>query len=111
MVNMETEAKKHPVDDMSELQFFNALLDRFGPQRTTELLGWAVIGAILNWDNPVQLLEQLREKGMSKTGLYRALADFKRFGEEMENQVAPARDTTLAVKYMRKLGNLRLAVP
>lgn len=111
MSYMEPEVKKHPLDEMSELEVFAKLVEFFGSQRTAELLGWAFIGALVNWDNPAELRRQLEERGMTKSGLYRAMSDFRRFGEHIEQTTSPARDTTLATKYMKYFGNMRVAVP
>ncbi len=74
------------LDDMGGWELFTELVTMFGPQRTTELIGWAFIWGLTGVEKVSELRKDLEARGMSKSAIYRAAADFKRFREEMERQ-------------------------
>jgi hypothetical protein len=104
------EEKKHPIDELSPVQLFSEMIDFFGAQRTTEILGWSMIGALFIWADPAELRRTLEARGMSKAGLYRTLRDLRRFGEHLEQRELPARDTAVASYILRRLGTMQFAV-
>ena len=113
------------IEKWGPLGTINRMVHFFGAQRFTEIYGWCVLGAITSWDDPAELRKKLQEKGMTKSGLYRALRDLRFFGIAIETGAIdrgavldrggdePINDTSIGVRVMRCVGALQipLAVP
>jgi hypothetical protein len=70
---------------VGDAEFFTALITLFGPERSIGLAGWAVWwGMTGEIDNLKAVRERLQEQGLSRTAVYRALADFRRLREHLE---------------------------
>lgn len=99
-------ASVHPIDQMSSLQLMEALVARFGAQRTVELFGWVfIIGPLseIAFREPGALRAELEKRGMKKSAIYRALADFRSFGEELEQGAWLPKDHTKTYQLVAKL--------
>lgn len=94
------------IDQISDIEFFTELVKFFGAQRTTELLGWALIAMLVTWKDPVELRKEMEARGFTKSGMYRMLRDLRRFGEHIEQRPIPVRDTVVAVSILRRAGRI-----
>ena len=92
------------IDTMSHWQFMREAIAYFGPKRVTELAGWAVIWGLTRTENGPELRQKLREQGLSRSAIYRASMDFRKFGEELERKYGGAVDTTDVVRKFRGEG-------
>lgn len=72
------------LEQMGSAEFWALLSKQFGGRRATELLGWALVLAVSGLQNGPELRESLRERGLSRSSFYRALADLRAFGEFLE---------------------------
>jgi hypothetical protein len=59
---------------------------KFGGRRATELIGWAILLGAAGIENGPKLRHALKEAGYSQSAFYRALADFRAFGEFVEQE-------------------------
>ncbi len=107
--NIETkETDVHPVDEMTVLEITNALVARFGAQRTVELFGWIfIIGPLTDVafnGKPAALRAELENRGMKKSAIYRALGDFRTFGLELKaGGPWPSQDHTRTVEFVGEI--------
>jgi hypothetical protein len=70
---------------VGDAEFFSALMTLFGAERAIGLAGWAVWwGMTGEIDNLKAVRERLQAEGLSRTAVYRALADFRRLREHLE---------------------------
>jgi hypothetical protein len=75
------------IDNVGDLEFLSAVIGLFGTQRAVELAGWAVWwGMTGEIDNVKAARERLQEQGLSRSAVYRALADFKRLRDHLEEK-------------------------
>jgi hypothetical protein len=74
------------IDDIPADEFFIELIKFFGPERAMALMGWSISLALLGVYDPPKIRKELEQKGLTKSSMYRALADFRRFGEHLEQQ-------------------------
>jgi hypothetical protein len=74
---------KRNIDEVSDFEIFTELFKFFRSERAIQLIGWAVLWGVTNED-PKKMREDLEQQGLSKSGTYRALADFRRFREHLE---------------------------
>lgn len=72
------------LERMGFMEMLSHLRTRFGARRTTSLLGWSVFFDIAGVENSPTLRAALKEAGYSESAMYRALADFRSFGEYLE---------------------------
>lgn len=73
------------VNNVGDLELLGAVIELFGTQRAVELGGWALWwGMTGEIDNLKAVRERLQEQGLSRSSVYRALADFKRLREHLE---------------------------
>jgi hypothetical protein len=75
--------KKSAIDEMSNLEFARALVNYFGGKRTTELTGWVILFGLSGFKSGSEMRVHLEARGLSKSAMYRALADLKEFGDAM----------------------------
>jgi hypothetical protein len=78
----------HPLDTIGDVELLREMVKFFGPKRLTELLGWGVLGALLSFPQTAKdFRRELEARGLSKTAMYRALADMREFGLHLEQRV------------------------
>jgi hypothetical protein len=77
---------KRNIDEVGELELFTELFKLFRAERAVQLIGWAVLWGVTNAEEPKKMREKLEQQGLSKSSTYRALADFRKFGEHLENK-------------------------
>jgi hypothetical protein len=75
---------KRNIDELSDFVIFTELFKFFRAERAVQLIGWAVLWGVTNAEEPKKMREKLEQQGLSKSGTYRALADFRKFGEHLE---------------------------
>jgi hypothetical protein len=74
------------IDDIPDGELFTEFVAFFGGERAMALLGWCATLALFGvWDPPAAR-KALEEKGLTKSAMYRALADLRRFGAYMEQK-------------------------
>lgn len=115
---MKQKQEKHIIDktmeEWGQLETISRMVKFFGAQRFTEILGWSTLAAFFIWQEPCELRNQLQEKGLTESGLYRALRDLRRFGIAIETGAIhtgatldpkdiPLRDMSAGVRVMRQL--------
>jgi hypothetical protein len=75
------------VSNVGDLELLGAVIELFSAQRAVELAGWAVWwGMTGEIDNLKAVRERLQEKGLSRSSVYRALADFKKLRHHLEEK-------------------------
>lgn len=74
------------IDDISGDEFFIEFIKFFGPERAMALMGWCLSFTFIGVYDPPKIRRQFEQKGLTKSALYRALADLRRFGEHLEAQ-------------------------
>jgi hypothetical protein len=77
---------KRNIDEVSDLEIITELFKFFRTERAVQLIGWAVLWGVTNAEEPKKMREKLEQQGLSKSSTYRALADFRRFGEHLETK-------------------------
>ncbi len=75
--------KKSAINEMSDVEFFRALVNYFGAKRMTELTGWVMLFGLSGFKSGSEMRAHLEARGLSKSSMYRALADLKEFGDAM----------------------------
>ncbi len=85
---MELELEYAPgiIDKMSTFEFVKLFTECFPGRRSTELIGWAFLFAVAGINNGPKLRHALEQAGYSESAFYRALADFRKFGEFVEKK-------------------------
>jgi hypothetical protein len=72
---------------MTDAEVFAEAVRLFGGERAIGLTGWAVWWAMTgDIDNLKAVRERLQEQGLSRSAVYRALADFKRLRDHLEEK-------------------------
>lgn len=74
------------IDDIPADEFFIEMVKFFGPERAMALMGWCLSFALIGVYDPPKIRKEFEQKGLTKSAMYRALADMRRFGEHMEQQ-------------------------
>jgi hypothetical protein len=106
----------HPVDTIGDVELLREMVKFFGPKRLTELLGWAVFGSLLAFpQSPAEFRRGLKEHGLSKTSMYRALEDLRDFGVHLEERagwvaaegVTKSAETAWSMGLLCRMGKLR----
>jgi hypothetical protein len=69
------------VDALSPGEFFKSMRDCFGTRRMIELIGYAVLWGVLGVDDLGSMRRRYEEAGLSERSMYRAAADYKKFGD------------------------------
>jgi hypothetical protein len=94
---------KRNIDELSDLEIFTELFRFFRAERAIQLIGWGVLFGVANVDAKA-MREKLEQQGLSKSSTYRALADFRRFVEHLqEKQNRPLK----LVEVIQRLATLR----
>ena len=85
---MEEELQYAPaiLEGMGAMEFWSLLSRRFGGRRATELIGWGILLGMAGLENKPKLRHALREAGYSQAAFYRALADWRKFAEFVEEE-------------------------
>jgi hypothetical protein len=86
---------KKPTRDIEDIpadEFFIEFVKFFGPERAMALIGWCLSFSLIGVYDPPKIRKELETKGCTKSSLYRALADLRRFGEHLESQEYTAVD-------------------
>jgi hypothetical protein len=103
--NKETDV--HPIDAMPFADLFRGMVSHFGMQRTLELVGWVTVAGLISEvvadGNPATLRREMLARGMTQAALYRALADLREFGQELEGVTYPAQDHRPTVRFLIRL--------
>jgi hypothetical protein len=106
-------AVEHPIDALSDVDLFRELVAFFGGQRVVELVGWAFLSGLVSQfvagGDPVALRGQLEDRGLTRSSLYRALRDLRRFGEHIEQKKYPAQDHAPTLHILNRLSAMRTA--
>ena len=79
-------AEKTAIDELGDLEFLRKMLDRFGGRRATELFGYAVAVGATRKTMPADIVNALVKIGFTRSAVYRALADFRSFAMELEQE-------------------------
>jgi hypothetical protein len=72
------------LDDMGGVQFMKDLVECFGFQHAARLAGWAVLWGITGVENTPEYRQRLIDRGLAHATVYRAAADWRKFGEWLE---------------------------
>lgn len=102
---------KRTIDDLGDAELFRELVAFFGSQRLIELLGWAVVGALVSGftgDSPAELRRKMEDRGFTAASFYRALRDLRRFGEYIEQRPYPSQDHTETLVIARRLSKIQV---
>lgn len=74
------------IDDIPDSELFTEFVAFFGGERAMGLLGWCAVFAFFTaWDPPA-VRKAIEDKGLTKSAMYRALTDLRRFGAYMEQK-------------------------
>lgn len=102
------------IEQIPDLEFFGEFVRFFGAERALQLTGWAFTFALVGVWEPRKLHDQLRDRGMTRSAIYRALADFRRFAahlRQVEESGSLSQDVTPRDVCERLLAVRNLAVP
>lgn len=103
----ETPIKEHhKIDDYSDIELMSAFWAYFGGRRGVGILGWCFVGAMSGANDPGTLRAVLERRGLSKTALYQALDALREFGEHVEGQPLPRRDSSFAIHLLKRLSSV-----
>ncbi len=85
---MEEELQLAPgiIEKMGAFEFAKLFTECFPGRRATELIGWAFLFAVAGVENGPKLRHTLEDAGYSESAFYRALVDFRKFGEFVEKK-------------------------
>jgi hypothetical protein len=75
---------KSVLDEMSGPEMVAALLDYFGGKRTTQIIGWVVLFGLSGFKTGSEMRAYLESRGLSRSAMYRALADLKKFSDALD---------------------------
>jgi hypothetical protein len=75
---------KSVLDEMSGPEMIAAMVDRFGGKRTTEIIGWVILFGLSGFKTGSEMRAYLEARGLSKSAMYRALADLKQFSDALD---------------------------
>lgn len=81
-----SDTAKNSSREISDGQFLAELLTFFPSERVLQLLGWALVLVAAGVDDPRAARLKLEAQGLTKSSIYRALADLRRFGEYLETK-------------------------
>jgi hypothetical protein len=98
---------KSVLDEMSGPEMIAAMVDHFGGKRTTEIIGWVILFGLSGFKTGSEMRAHLEAKGLSKSAMYRALADLKEFSDVLD---AERGVKTAGQEVARKVARL-MAVP
>ncbi len=72
------------LEKMSGFEFIKLFRKCFPGRRAAELIGWGVVFALAGIENGPKFRHAVQEAGYSEGAFYRALADYRKFGEFLE---------------------------
>ena len=73
------------IGDVGDWELFTEFFRFFRHERAIQLIGWTVLwGVTGRVDDLAGLRRELEARGLSKSAVYRAAADFRRFREHLE---------------------------
>jgi hypothetical protein len=75
---------KSVLDEMSGAEMVGAMLDHWGGKRTTQIIGWVVLFGLSGFRTGTEMRAYLAARGLSKSAMYRALADLKEFSDALD---------------------------
>jgi len=78
--------ERRDLDDVGGVEVVTELFKMFGPKRGAELVGWAVLWGVSGVQDMKALREDLEARGLSQATAYKALADFRRLRERLEEK-------------------------
>jgi hypothetical protein len=81
-------ADKDIFDDVGPVEMYAEMLDEFGTRTAVEMVGWCVlIGAVVReGEGQPELVERLKRLGISKSAVYRAIANLKQLKARIEKK-------------------------
>ena len=79
-------AEKHIVDEIGDVEFVAEMFAVFGVRRATELFGYCILIGATGKELPTEIVAVLGNIGVSKSAVYRALADVKKFVRHLEQK-------------------------
>ena len=68
-----------------------------------ELIGWSVLWGVQGVESVRTLRWELEEKGLSKSAIYRAAADFRRLKEHLEQVEGRKMESAEVIEELRKI--------
>lgn len=71
---------------MSGFEFVKLLRKCFPGRRAAELIGWGLLFSFAGIENGPKFRHALQEAGYSEGAFYRALADYRKFGQFLEER-------------------------
>lgn len=96
------ESTPRKIDQYSNAELMNAFWAFFG-RRGVGILGWCAVCAFSGADDATTLLQRLKERGLTKSGLYHALDAVREFREYLEGQPVPRRDASYAMETLKRI--------
>lgn len=114
-MNENVEEKQHPIDAMGDVELFRELLQFFGGERLAGLFGWVFVAGLISEathkGNPAALRKEMEARGMTQSGIYRALADLRRFGEHVEGRTEsqPVHNHRYTMQIIKRISRLQTA--
>jgi len=79
------------------------LVTLFGARRATELLGWSLLWGATGVESVADLRADLEARGLKKSAMYRAAADFRRWKEHLETLEGSALTVGQAIQRLREV--------
>lgn len=76
----------HILEGMGSMEFLGLFKQCFGVRRATELIGWAILMDVAGIENGPKIRHVLEQAGYNDSSMYRAMADFRKFGEFIEER-------------------------
>lgn len=107
-------AQKSVIDTYGPVEFFGELWAEFGSQRATEMVTWMMMFGATHGRSHSQMVDRLLTLGFSKSSVYRASADIKRYvkrlyakrgaplPEDFIDDVAELSEKIKSVEFMEK---------
>jgi hypothetical protein len=101
----------HPIDRMGCFELTQDMVSFFGVRRATELFGWALIIGPLSLPSSVpELRAVLEARGFTKSSMYNALTDMRRYGVHVEERAGYTPQKTEPMDGVRLLRSLAVAM-
>ena len=75
--------------ELNEQQFMEQFWAYFGPKKGIHMLGWALVMiplAAVRRETGREMRERLEREGKQRSAMYRALADLRAFGQDLERR-------------------------
>lgn len=79
--------RRRIIDEIGTVELMTELFKFFGTYRALQLVGWATLWGIQGVQNSPEFREKLKERGVSRSVVYRASMDLRRFKDWVEFRV------------------------